>query len=45
MLLYWAGEAGFHERMPCVVFRKRSRERSQRHFRVDFWVGVASHSV
>ena len=35
-------EAGLHEWMPFVVFRARSRERSQRHFRADFWVGAAS---
>ena len=29
-------EAGLHELMPFVIFRARSRERSQRHFRVDF---------
>ena len=34
----WFSEAGLHERMPFVIFRARSRERSQRHFRADFWV-------
>ena len=29
-------EAGLHELMPFVIFRARSRERSQRHFRADF---------
>ena len=29
------GEAGLHEWMPFVIFRARSRERSQRHFRAD----------
>ena len=38
-------EAGLHEWMPFVIFRARSRERSQRHFRADFWVGVASRCV
>ena len=28
-----------------VIFRARSRERSQRHFRAHFWVGVASRCV
>ena len=28
--------------MPFVIVCARSRERSQRHFRADFWVGVAS---
>ena len=32
--------------MPFVNFRKkRSHERSQRHFRANFWVGVASRCV
>ena len=38
-------EAGLHEWMLFVIFRARSRERSQRHFRADFWVGVASRCV
>ena len=38
-------EAGLHEWMPFVIFRARSRERSQRHFRPDFWVGVAWPAV
>ena len=39
------GEAGLHEYMPFVIFRAKSRERSQRHFRTDFCVGVASRCV
>ena len=38
-------EAGLHEWMPFVIFRARSRERPQRHFRADFRVGVASRCV
>ena len=38
-------EAGLHEWMPFVIIRARSRERSQRHFRADFWVGIASRCV
>ena len=38
-------EAGLHEWMSFVIFRARSLERLQRHFRADFWVGVASHCV
>ena len=38
-------EAGLHEWMSFVIFRGRSRERSQRHFLADFWVGVASRCV
>ena len=38
-------EAGLHEWIPFVIFRARSRERSQRHFRADFWVGVALRCV
>ena len=38
-------EAGLHKWMPFVTFRARSRDRSQRHFRADFWVGVASRCV
>ena len=35
-------ETGLHEWMPFVIFRAKSRERSHRHFRANFWVGVAS---
>ena len=38
----WFSEAGLHEWMPFVTFRTRSCEKSQHHFRADFWVGVAS---
>ena len=38
-------EAGLHEWMPFVIFRARSREKLQRHFRADFWVGFASRCV
>ena len=38
-------EAGLHEWMTFVIFSERSCERSQRHFRADFWVGVASRCV
>ena len=38
-------EAGLHEWMPFVIFRARSRERSQRRFRANFWAGVASRCV
>ena len=38
-------EAALHEWMPFVIFRTRSRERLQRHFRADFWVGVVSRCV
>ena len=38
-------EAGLHEWMSFVIFRARSCERSQCHFRTDFWVGVASCCV
>ena len=38
-------EAGLHEQMPFVIFRARSGEWSQRHFRADFWAGIASHCV
>ena len=41
----WFSEAGLHEWMPFVIFRARSRETSQRHFRADFWVSVASRCV
>ena len=38
-------EAGLHDWMPFVIFHTRCRESSQRHFRADFWVGVASYCV
>ena len=38
-------EAGLHKWMPFVIFRARSHKRSQRHFRADFWVGIASCRV
>ena len=38
-------EAGLHEWVPFVIFRARSRERSQRHVLSNFWVGVASRCV
>ena len=38
-------EAGLHEWMPFVIFYARSCERLQRHFRADFWVGIASRCV
>ena len=31
--------------MPFLIFRARSHERSQRHFRADFCVGVASRCL
>ena len=41
----WFSEAGLLKWMPFVIFRARSRKRSQRHFRANFWVGVASRCV
>ena len=38
-------EAGLHKWMPFVIFRASSHERSQHHFRADFWVGIASCCV
>ena len=38
-------EAGLHEWMPFVIFRARSHERSQHHFRADFCVGVAARCL
>ena len=37
-------EAGLHEWMPSVIFHARSCERSQCHFRADFWVALL-HAV
>ena len=33
-------EAGLLVWISFVIFRARNRERSQRHFRTDFWVGI-----
>ena len=38
-------EAGLLKWMPFIIFCARSRERSQCHFRPNFWVGVASCCV
>ena len=38
-------EAGLHEWMPFVIFRARSHERSQHHFRAVFGVSVVSRCV
>ena len=39
----WAVQwSWFAEWMPFVIFRTRSRKRSECHFRANFWVGIAS---
>ena len=43
---YWVVQwSCLHKWMPFVIFHARSRGRSQRHFRADFWVCVASRCV